>query len=175
MLKDKFYTAIATGFWVGRIPFMPGTFGSILGVLIWILTDNLFVKFEVSTISTNIFWSLLILSLTIIGIFAADFYCKKTKKDDASEVVIDEICGQLLTYFIVSLFINISSDYLLLFLGFAFFRLFDITKPFVIGTADKELKGGLGVMVDDLLAGGAAAALLYVVDIFVIKDFLEVF
>jgi phosphatidylglycerophosphatase A len=175
MLKDKFYTAIATGFWVGKIPFAPGTFGSILGVFLWIILDNLLIKFESSVIFINIFWGTLITFLTIIGIVSAEFYSKKNGKDDASEIVIDEICGQWITFFIASLFIDISSNYLLLFLGFIFFRFFDITKPFVIGTADKELKGGLGVMVDDLLAGGAAAALLYIVDIFLIKDFLEIF
>ncbi|MFT7087226.1 MAG: phosphatidylglycerophosphatase A [Rickettsiales bacterium] len=175
MIKDKFHIAIATGFGVGKIPFAPGTFGSLLGVLAWVLLDNLLVKFEASTIFTNSFWCLLILALTIIGIFSAEYYSKKTGKEDASEIVIDEICGQLLTFFVASFFIDISSSYLLLFLGFVFFRLFDITKPFVIGAADKELKGGLGVMVDDLLAGGAAAALLYITDVFVIKDFLHIF
>lgn len=152
-LGDKFYSIIATGLGVGNIPFAPGTWGSALGVLIWV-TVNYFYQ-------SKILWLSLLILLTILGTLAADFYGKKTKKNDAKEIVIDEIVGQLLTFFIAGIFIDVVSNYVLIFLGFVFFRLLDITKPFVIGLVDENIKGGIGVMLDDLLAGFAAAVLLY--------------
>ncbi|MES2676916.1 MAG: phosphatidylglycerophosphatase A [Pseudomonadota bacterium] len=165
MLKNKSYSVIATGFGVGKIPFAPGTFGSLLAVLIWVAV-NKFLPFELPLV---IFWISLLIILSILGIFSAEFHSKKIGKNDAGEIVIDEICGQLLTFLIAAIFIDTAHDYLLIFLGFVFFRLLDITKPFIIGIADQNVKGGLGVMLDDLLAGFAAAVLLYVVDAFLLK------
>ncbi len=162
MFKEKFHTAIATGFYIGKIPFAPGTFGSLLMVLIWIGVNKFF-QFEF------IFWVPLLILLSILGIFSAESYSKKIGKEDAGEIVIDELCGQLLTFLIAAIFIDVAHDYLLIFLGFVFFRLFDITKPFIIGFADQNVKGGFGVMLDDLLAGFAAAVLLYVVEAFLLK------
>ncbi|MFT6332016.1 MAG: phosphatidylglycerophosphatase A [Lentimonas sp.] len=164
MIKDKFFTAIATGFWVGKIPFAPGTFGSLLGVLIWVIINN---NFSPSLIS----WFIIISFLTILGIKSADSYSNKTKKDDAKEIVIDEICGQLLTYFIVAIFIDVSINISFLLLGFILFRFFDITKPLLIGTLDKKVKGGLGVMADDILAGICAGTSLIAITIILAKVF----
>ncbi len=166
MLKDKFYWVIATGFGVGKIPFAPGTFGSLLAVLMWIVINNLFTPFELPLI---IFWVILLISLLILGIFSAEFYSKKIGKDDAKEIVIDEICGQLLTFLIAVIFVDVVHDYLLIFLAFVFFRLFDITKPFIIGIVDKDVKGGIGVMLDDVLAGFSAAVSLYAFDTFILS------
>ncbi|MCE3254618.1 MAG: p [Rickettsiaceae bacterium] len=163
MLKDKFYTAIATGFWVGKIPFMPGTWGSLLGVFIWLAFSHLFIHLQISFLATIIFWFLALVLIFILGIYSSNFYSKKISKEDPGEIVIDEICGQLLTFFIGSFVMDVISNFTLIFLSFVFFRLFDITKPFIIGLADKNVKGGLGVMMDDLLAGAAAAVSLYCV------------
>jgi phosphatidylglycerophosphatase A len=162
MLKDKFHTIIATGFYIGKIPFMPGTWGSLLAVLLWAAGNNLLAI-------GNIFWIPLLIILSILGVYSSEFYSKKIGKEDAGEIVIDEICGQLLTFLIAGIFVDVTHNYLLMFLGFVFFRLFDITKPFIIGLADKNVKGGIGVMLDDLLAGFAAAVLLYAVDAFLLK------
>jgi phosphatidylglycerophosphatase A len=163
MLK-KLHTIIATGFYIGKIPFAPGTFGSLLAVALWIAINRFF-PFELPLI---IFWISLLILLSIIGIFSAESHSKAIGKDDAGEIVIDEICGQLLTFLIAAIFIDVAQNYFLIFLGFVFFRLFDITKPFIIGIADKNLKGGIGVMMDDLLAGFAAAVLLYATQAFIL-------
>jgi phosphatidylglycerophosphatase A len=163
MLK-KFYTIIATGFYIGKIPFAPGTFGSLLAVAMWVAINHFFL-FELPLI---IFWVSLLIFLTILGVFAAESHSKTIGKDDAGEIVIDEICGQLLTFLIAAIVVDVAHNYLLIFLGFVFFRLFDITKPFIIGIADKNVKGGMGVMLDDLLAGFAAAVLLYAAQVFVL-------
>ncbi len=168
MLKDKFHTAIATGFWVGKIPFAPGTFGSLLAVAMWVGFNHLFIKFESTPLFIGAFWIGLFLILTIIGIFSAEAYAKQINKEDPGEIVIDEICGQLLAFLNASIVMNVTNDYLLIFLTFIFFRLFDITKPFVIGLADKNIKGGFGIMLDDLISGVAAAVLVYAVYVFIL-------
>jgi phosphatidylglycerophosphatase A len=168
MIKNKIYSVVATGFGVGKIPFAPGTFGSLLAVFIWIFINNLFSKLNFSQINIDIFWVSFLTIFTVFGVYSANYYCKKHQKKDAKEIVIDEICGQLLTFLIAGIFMDIKSSYLLIFLAFLFFRLFDITKPFVIGLADKNVKGGIGVMLDDLLAGFAAAVLLYAVYAFIL-------
>lgn len=162
MIKNKFYTAIATCFYIGKIPFAPGTFGSLFAVLIWVLFNHFF------AVDLTL-WVPFLVVLTILGISSADFYSKKIGKDDAGEIVIDEVCGQLVTFLVAGIFMDIAHNYLLIFLGFLLFRLFDITKPFVIGLADKNVKGGFGVMLDDLLAGFAAAVVLYAVYAFVLN------
>ncbi len=155
---------IATGFYIGKIPFAPGTFGSLLAVVLWIVVNHFFQY----TFPVVIFWVSLLILLSILGIFSAESHSKTIGKDDAGEIVIDEICGQLLTFIIASIYVDLTENLLLIFLGFFFFRLFDITKPFIIGIADKNVKGGIGVMLDDLLAGFAAAVLLYAVDAFIL-------
>lgn len=90
-----------------------------------------------------------------VGIPAAESYCRSSAKSDPSEVVIDEVAGQLLTLAVV------PPDWLSYALGFLFFRVFDILKPGPIGWADRKVKGGLGVMLDDIIAGILAGLLLY--------------
>ena len=111
MLKDKFYTTIATGFYIGKIPFAPGTFGSLLAVVIWVVVNHFF-QFKLPLI---IFWVSLLTLLSILGVFAAHSYSKTIGKDDAGEIVIDEICGQLLTFLIASIYIDVAQNYLLIF------------------------------------------------------------
>jgi len=89
------------------------------------------------------------------GIPAAESYCRASAKSDPSEVVIDEVAGQLLALALV------PPDWLSYALGFLFFRVFDILKPGPIGWADRKIKGGLGVMLDDVIAGVLAGLLLY--------------
>ncbi len=159
--KDHFLTFIATGAYLGKIPFAPGTWGSLLGVLMWISLSWVLNWLAFSSLKIEIFWASFITITFIFGLWAANFYGKKTKIEDNKEIVIDEIFGQIITFFIAGLFIDINNSWLLIFLSFVFFRFFDITKPFIIGLADKNVKGGFGVMLDDFLAGFAAAALLY--------------
>ena len=204
MLKDKIYTAIATGFGVGKIPFAPGTFGSLLGVFIWVVINYFFAglllvaeqkKYDYllqnSATLIVIFWSVFCLLTFYFGVKAAQLYSDKTKKDDAKEIVIDEICGQIVALFLSSIalrFIYIHSEasqtlatsgvitdqfieIAYIALAFIFFRLFDITKPFIIGTIDKNLKSGFGVMLDDLMAGFAAALLVFAIAVFCVGNF----
>lgn len=164
----KFHEIIATGFYVGKIPFAPGTFGSLIGVAIWMGINYAFFCLEYPSILVTIFWIGFLFTLTLLGIISSEIHAQNINKEDPGEIVIDEICGQLLTFICASIVIDVMNDHLLIFLSFIFFRLFDITKPFIIGIADKNVKGGLGIMLDDLLSGFAAATLLYAVYVFIL-------
>jgi len=135
------HKAITTVMGLGFAPFAPGTFGAGGAVLFyWLLAT-----YAPSSISL---WPLLgyILFFSVIGIYSTNKVISLWG-DDPSKVVMDEFVGFLITM----LFVNPSFKTILL--GFVLFRFFDILKPLGIRTIDKKVKGGLGVMLDDVLAG----------------------
>jgi phosphatidylglycerophosphatase A len=139
-----------TFFGSGLSPKAPGTIGSLaslpFGVLIieYMGLETLF---------------MLTFAITIIAIFEINKYEKVTGLHDQKEIVIDETAGIWLTLMIAyptMLKLDFPYIYELYIVGsFASFRLFDIWKPSTIGWIDREVKGGLGVMGDDILAGVA--------------------
>lgn len=137
----------ATWFGSGRMPKAPGTWGSLAALpFAWGL----------SLVGG---WPLLLaasLGCFLVGWWASAVYVRSTGISDPSEVVIDEVAGQWLVLAAA------PTDPLLYLAGFALFRLFDITKPWPIRWADRHIHGGLGVMLDDMLAGAFGAALLSV-------------
>ena len=128
---------IYTGLGLGLAPKAPGTFGTILGLpLYWLFY--------------HLGWPLYLLGLS--AIFAVGWWASmKAEADlgrhDAPEVVIDEVAGYLTTMFLVPLSLSAMV------LGFLFFRLFDILKPWPVSWADQKVPGAFGVMLDDILAG----------------------
>ena len=90
---------------------------------------------------------------------AADRYMALSGEHDPGPVVVDEVAGQWLTLAIVPL------DAIWFVAGFCAFRLFDIVKPWPVGWLDRRVKGGFGVMLDDIAAGLYAAVLLYIAQI----------
>ena len=144
--------AIATIFGLGYLRPAPGTWGSLFAIILAILIVEIF---------GVIGFIFALLSISIFGWWATSVYLKQIKTKDPSEVVIDELVGQ----WIAVLPIVISAFYFKLepidlwpgwISSFLFFRLFDILKPSLIGWAD-EKNGALGVMLDDIFAGIAAA------------------
>jgi phosphatidylglycerophosphatase A len=128
---------LSTWFGSGLLPWAPGTFGSLVGLPLIILLSYL----------GDLYTGIGLLVLVAVAVWSSDICGKLLKKDDPSEVVIDEIAGLLLTIFLLPFsWVNI-------FTGLLFFRLFDILKPFPIGWVDKKIKGGVGIVADDLLAG----------------------
>ena len=103
------------------------------------------------------------LAITIIGIFEINKYENRTGIHDHQQIVIDEAAGMWLSLMIaISTATTMTYPYaeiLAIILSFAAFRLFDIWKPSTIGWIDRELKGGMGVMLDDILAGIAGGLL----------------
>ncbi len=115
------------------------------------------------------------LAITIIGIFEVNKYEKSTGIHDHQIIVIDETAGVWLTMVITAYSITALhtswAPWFGIFLSFASFRLFDIWKPSTIGWIDRELDGGMGVMLDDVLAGLAAGLLNGLVILALVKYF----
>ena len=142
----------------GLSPKAPGTVGTLaslpvgLAILYYVGIETLFMATIV---------------ITVIGIFEINKYEKETGTHDQQHIVIDEAAGMWLSLMIAySTAITLSYPYaeiLAVLFSFAAFRLFDIWKPSTIGWIDRELKGGLGVMLDDVLAGIAGGLLSVVV------------
>ncbi len=135
---------LALGFGSGAAPFAPGTFGTIAAIPVYLLLVQLPFAGYVAAV---------ILSC-VVGVYI----CGRTAEDwgvhDHGAIVWDEIAGFLVTM----AFAPVSLVSIVL--GFVWFRVFDIWKPYPISWADKKVKGGLGIMLDDLLAGVYAALLL---------------
>ncbi|MEM1020333.1 MAG: phosphatidylglycerophosphatase A [Pseudomonadota bacterium] len=141
---------LATGFGSGCLKPAPGTWGSLAAII---------AAYGVSAFLGPLAVILGIGFFTLAGVWSANAHEDLTGKKDAGEVVIDEWAGQWLAALPVAL---ISPNTVWPWAAaFAFFRGFDILKPGPIGWLDRSLKGGVGVMADDLLAGIAAAACLY--------------
>ena len=129
----------------GLSPKAPGTVGSFVSLIIGLF---LLEFLHVSTLF------LLALLITVIAIKQIDIYENETQTHDNSEIVIDELAGMWITLSICG--INSSNIIIMATLAFIFFRIFDIWKPSIIGKIDRDVKGGLGVMGDDVVAGIAA-------------------
>ncbi|WP_418179464.1 phosphatidylglycerophosphatase A [Aliarcobacter lanthieri] len=126
----------------GLSPKAPGTVGSFVSLILGVfLLDFLH--------SSSLF--LLSLLITVIAIKQIDIYEKEIGIHDSSEIVIDELAGVWIALSICG--INSENIFILAPLAFIFFRIFDIWKPSIIGKIDKDVKGGLGVMGDDVIAG----------------------
>ncbi len=138
-----------TFFYSGLFPKAPGTAGTIAGAIlgIWLL----------SFLPIYILFLLTIL-ITLIAIKEIDKEEEESGIHDASSIVIDEVVGIWLA------FSMLPQTMIHFILAILFFRIFDIWKPSIIGRIDKEVKGGLGVMGDDIIAGlfaGFATAIVY--------------
>jgi phosphatidylglycerophosphatase A len=134
---DKLLLFIAAGAGSGYLPKAPGTWGSLVGLLLW---------FGLARLDVGSYAAVLAV-LFAVGTVAAGAAEKILDRGDPSLVVIDEIVGQLITLFMAPL------HPLSAIAGFALFRFFDILKPFPIGWLDRRIHGGLGIMLDDVAAG----------------------
>jgi phosphatidylglycerophosphatase A len=129
----------------GLSPKAPGTVGSFVSLFLGLF---LLEFLHVSTLF------LLALLITVIAIKQIDIYENETQTHDNSEIVIDELAGMWITLAICG--INSGNMIIMAPLAFIFFRIFDIWKPSIIGKIDRDVKGGMGVMGDDVVAGLAA-------------------
>ena len=141
---------LATWFGSGLIKLAPGTWGSLAALpFAWIIYEN---------------WrapglALATLAVFLIGIYVSQIYARDRENEDPSEVVIDEVAGMCFTLLVV------PTDIFYYFIGFILFRIVDIWKPWPVSWADKNIKGGVGIMLDDILAGVYAALALLTVRI----------
>ena len=135
--RERAVLFLATGFFIGTVPFAPGTFGSIIGLPICFLISRLDIL--IGVICTVLF--------ILFAIWVAAAAEKVLRKRDAGEIVIDEIAGLIVT------FIGLPFTLKTVIAGFIIFRTFDILKPFPIRFLEKKVAGGSGVVLDDVLAG----------------------
>ncbi|MBA6335707.1 MULTISPECIES: phosphatidylglycerophosphatase A [unclassified Colwellia] len=138
---------LALGFGSGLLPKAPGTYGTLAAIPLYLLLAP-------TSVSTY-------LAIVIIMSIAGIYICGKAAEDagvpDHGAIVWDEIVGFLITMFLVPL------TWQSIVVGFILFRIFDIFKPWPISYVDKNLHGGLGIMVDDILAGLAALACMHLI------------
>jgi len=128
---------LATGAYVGRVPVMPGTFGTLWGIpAAWALS-GLGAPVQAA----------LILAAVVLSIFISGKACEQLGRHDPSSIVIDEICG-----FLVGIFLLPFTAFNAI-LVFILFRFFDIVKPWPVSLLDRKVGGGAGVVLDDVAAG----------------------
>lgn len=137
---------ISTWFYSGLSPKAPGTCGSLAALpfvyaLAWWGGVNAVAVFA--------------LVVSVVGVFVADVYAKSLGQADPGQIVIDEVAGQAITL------LAAGTSLPLFVAGFGLFRLFDIVKPWPVSWADTKVHGGLGIMLDDILAGIIGGAVLW--------------
>ena len=142
---DRLLMFIATGAGSGYLPKAPGTWGTLVGLLLWWPLAGLSLTAYLATVAV----------LCIVGVASAGAAEKILDRGDPGVVVIDEIVGVLIALAAVPLHPVAALA------GFALFRLFDIAKPFPVGWVDRHLHGGLGIMLDDVAAGLYALLVLH--------------
>ena len=126
---------VSTFFLIGKIPIAPGSFASLVCLLIWFF------------LPVSVLIQLIVISgIFIIGVLSSNKMVIEMNNSDPSEVVIDEIAGMSIALFLL------PHSILLYFIAFILFRIFDIFKPSFIFTIQK-LPNGWGIMLDDVIAG----------------------
>jgi phosphatidylglycerophosphatase A len=140
------YTALAIATWgVGYLPLMPGTFGSLVGIGVFLLLK---------------WWPIQILATVLImftGIWAGSRTERILRLKDPGRVVVDVVAGQMIALLPLSIFAVSSKAWIIV--SFILFRLFDIFKPYPARRLE-ALPSGLGIMMDDVLAGAYAAVIV---------------
>ncbi len=135
--RQKSVIFFATGFYIGKIPFAPGTFGSIIGLPLCFVLSK--IELPIAVFCT--------LAFILIAILIAHDAEKILNKNDPGCIVIDEIAGIIVTL------LGMPFNLITVAAGFFIFRIMDIFKPFPIRVLEKRLTGGTGIVLDDVAAG----------------------
>lgn len=128
---------LALGFGSGLLPKAPGTFGTLAAIPVYIAISSLSIGWYVA----------IVVLLSVAGVAICEYTSRQLRVHDHPGIVFDEIAGYLLTMTAIPYGIG------WMLAGFVAFRFFDIIKPWPISWLDKHVHGGLGIMLDDLLAG----------------------
>jgi phosphatidylglycerophosphatase A len=148
--SEKAAVFLATGFYIGKIPLAPGTFGSLIGLPLCFLLAEI-------QLSAAIIAVLLIIALAI---WISNVAERTLERKDPGCIVIDEIAGMVVT--LIGLPFNLTTATI----GFILFRILDILNPFPIRILDKRLPGGLGIVADDVVAGIFANVLIRILAVY---------
>ena len=166
MIKT-FNSLFVTMFGLGKIKFIPGTFGSLTTTII------LYYFFHKLNFSSNTILIGLIL-IFVYSFYAVSSYIENNRNKDPGEIIIDEFLGQSIPIYLYEISHGTSKNaddaivYYLLF--FILFRYFDIMKPFPVNFFDKNFKNSFGVIMDDICAG--FYVVLSIVCFMIIKDYI---
>lgn len=136
-IKGKIILMSATWFGSGLVPFAPGTWGSLAALPFAALAYS----------SGFLYGGLSLLAVFILSIPISGSASKYLQKEDPPSIVIDEVAGIFITLFLLPV------SWMTVTAGFILFRLFDIIKPFPVGFLDRKIKGGTGIVLDDIMAG----------------------
>ncbi|MGH8279371.1 MAG: phosphatidylglycerophosphatase A family protein [Gammaproteobacteria bacterium] len=143
---------LAYGFGSGLAPRAPGTAGTLVGVVIYLLL----------TPAPLWLYALVTVLLLAGGIFVSGHTARKLGIEDPHAVNLDEVVGYLVTMTAVPHRWDTPEAWLWILIGFVLFRFFDILKPWPIRWLDRNIKGGVGIMLDDVAAGIVSGILLYI-------------
>ena len=138
---------------IGKIKYASGTIASLLTCFLFFLLINI-IDFQI------LFWITLI--IFFYSFVAINNCIDEFKSEDPQEIVIDEVVGQLLPLLAIPIYETLYPTHIYYYciISFFLFRLFDIWKPFPINYIDNNVKGALGIMLDDIFASFYAIALL---------------
>ena len=146
-LREDAVMFLATGFYIGNIPFAPGSFGSLIGLPLCFALAGI-------RLTPAVFCTMLFI---LFAMCIADAAEKILKRNDPGCIVIDEIAGMMVAL------IGLPFNPITVVIGFIIFRILDILKPFPIRNLDKRIPGGLGVVADDVAAGIMTNLLLRII------------
>lgn len=135
--RNQVVMFLATGFYFGKMPFAPGTFGTLPGLLLcWAISGI--------PASAAIVVGTMLLALAVWISNEAE---KLLESKDPGSIVIDEMAGMFVTLF------GLAFSWKTALAGFVIFRILDILKPFPVRQLERKLKGGVGIVADDVMAG----------------------
>jgi phosphatidylglycerophosphatase A len=147
---------IASGLGSGLSPWAPGTAGSAVALIPWLALRELAWP-----------WYAVVIALAFaLGVWTSNIVVARLRIADPGCIVWDEFVGQWIALAPLLFF---AHDWRWILAGFALFRLFDVWKPWPVSWADRRIKGGIGVMFDDVLAGMYAATMLAIAACFVLS------
>ncbi|MBI1911827.1 MAG: phosphatidylglycerophosphatase A [Deltaproteobacteria bacterium] len=136
-MKKTLVKFLATGTYLGYSPVMPGTFGTLWGIPLAWYADGLGLQGKILLFSV----------VFLASVYIAGECCRILGKHDPGSIVIDEVCGYLVSFAFIPFTL---ANAILIFL---LFRFFDILKPYPVRLIDRKVKGGSGVVIDDVAAG----------------------
>ena len=141
----KFNLLFVTFFYIGKIKYAPGTFASLVTCLVFLLLISIF-SFPVIFLIT--------LTIFCYSFVAINNSFDEFRSEDSQEIVIDEVVGQMLPLLAIPIYETLYPLPTMYYCVSAFilFRLFDVWKPYPISYVDNNIKGSLGIMLDDILA-----------------------
>lgn len=140
-MRERLVKILATGFGAGLVPTAPGTAGSVVGVVLW---------WGLNHLTPWAYWLVTVL-VVALAVWSAGAAAELYRKQDPPCVVIDEICAMPIVL------AGIGQHWWHVVIGFVWFRLFDVWKPPPVRQA-QVFSGGIGIVLDDLLAAGYACA-----------------